>query len=146
MEQERALPTIWEAPDELWVQVEAVLLRLDPPRSKGRKRVDPRPVLNGIIHRLRTGCQWNQVPERFGDDSTLHRTFQRWVNCGVLSATWGTLIEGCEELGGVDWEWQAADGAMGKARLGGTRWGPTPRTGRRRAPRRASLWKREEGP
>ena len=29
-------------------------------------------------------------------------------------------MEGCEELGGVDWEWQAADGAMGKARLGGT--------------------------
>ena len=28
-------------------------------------------------------------------------------------------MEECEELGGVDWEWQAADGAMGKARLGG---------------------------
>ena len=29
-------------------------------------------------------------------------------------------MEGCEELDGVDWEWQAADGAMGKARFGGT--------------------------
>jgi hypothetical protein len=29
-------------------------------------------------------------------------------------------IEECEELGGVDFEWQAADGAMGKARFGGT--------------------------
>jgi hypothetical protein len=29
-------------------------------------------------------------------------------------------VERCDELGGVKWEWQAADGAMGKARLGGT--------------------------
>ena len=29
-------------------------------------------------------------------------------------------MEGCEELDGVDWEWQSADGAMGKARFGGT--------------------------
>jgi hypothetical protein len=29
--------------------------------------------------------------------------------------------EACEDLGGCDWEWQAADGAMGKARFGGTK-------------------------
>jgi len=28
------------------------------------------------------------------------------------------MVEECEELGGVDWEWQAADCALGKARLG----------------------------
>ena len=29
------------------------------------------------------------------------------------------MIEECAELGAVEWEWQAADCAMGKARLGG---------------------------
>ena len=36
------------------------------------------------------------------------------------------LIEECEEFGLVDWEWQAADSAMGKARLGGDEVGPNP--------------------
>jgi hypothetical protein len=45
---------------------------------------------------------------------------QRWVELGVLDLIWERLIEECEELGGVDFEWQAADGAMGKARFGGT--------------------------
>ena len=36
---------------------------------------------------------------------------------GVLERIWASLIEECAELGGVEWEWQAADSAMGKARL-----------------------------
>jgi len=34
------------------------------------------------------------------------------------------LVEECDELGGVDWKWQAADTAMGKARSGGDEIGP----------------------
>ena len=40
----------------------------------------------------------------------------------MLGLIWERLIEECEELGGVNFEWQAADGAaMGKARFGGTK-------------------------
>ena len=28
-------------------------------------------MLNGILFRLRNGCQWNQLPKQFGDDSTV---------------------------------------------------------------------------
>ena len=91
-----------------------------PPKARGRKRSAPRQMLNGIIFRLRSGCQWNRLPKELVDDSTIHRTFQRWVGTGVLHRMWGAQVEGCEELDGVDWEWQAADGAMGKARFGGT--------------------------
>jgi hypothetical protein len=42
------------------------------------------------------------------------------VRLGLFERLWATLVTACEELGGVDWEWQAADGMMGKARLGGT--------------------------
>ena len=38
---------------------------------------------------------------------------------GVLERIWAVLVEECEELAGVDWEWQAADCAMGKVRFGG---------------------------
>ncbi len=65
------------------------------------------------------------------DDSTVHRNFQRWVDLGVLDRIWATLIEECEELGGVDWEWQAAEAklAMGKARFGGISSAPIPPIG-----------------
>ena len=36
------------------------------------------------------------------------RTFQRWVELAVLERIWDVLVQECEELGGVDWEWQAA--------------------------------------
>lgn len=116
----RPLPTIWRVSDELWAKVEPILIRQDPPRRMGRKRIDQRRALNGIIYRLRSGVQWNELPKEFGDDSSVHRTFQRWVKLKVFDAIWATLVADCEELGGVDWEWQAADAAMGKARLGGT--------------------------
>ena len=120
MSNQDTLETIWEVPDELWERIGPMILEADPPKARGRKRADSRQMLNGIIFRLRSGCQWNHLPRELGDDSTIHRTFQRWVKLGVLCRMWGTLVEECEELGGVDWEWQAADGAMGKARLGGT--------------------------
>ena len=59
------------------------------------------------------------------------RTFQRWVELGVLERIWAMLIEECEELGGVDWEWQSADCAMSKARFGGIQSAATPRIGAR---------------
>ena len=120
MRNREILDTIWEVPDELWERIEPIILEEDPPKARGRKRANPRQMLNGIIFRLRSGCQWNQLPKELGDDSTIHRTLQRWVELGVLRRMWGALVEGCEELGSVDWEWQAADAAMGKARFGGT--------------------------
>jgi len=133
--QVKPLPTIWEVSDELWAIIEPIINRLDPPRTTpGRGRIDLRAALNGIIYQMRSGCQWNRLPEKFGDDSSVHRTFQRWISKGVLEAIWAKLVENCEELGGVDWDWQSADGAMGKARFGGTWSGRTPRIAGKMAP------------
>jgi len=80
------LETIWECPDDLWDNVIVpVLDALDPPRVTGRKRSDPRPALNGIIYPLRSGCQWNHLPRDFGDDASIHRVFQRWIDKGVVT-------------------------------------------------------------
>ena len=114
-----AQPTSWEVPDDVWTLIEPLLNEWYPAKPKGHRRVDLRRVLNGIIFRLRTGCQWNQLPKQFGDDSTVHRHFQQWCQRGIMARLWAMLVEGCDELGGVDWQWQAADTAMGKARMGG---------------------------
>src|SRR5215216_5640233 len=131
--EEKSMPAIWRVPDEQWEKIEPILAEHDPPNRTGRPRTDRRAVLDAVIFRLRTGCQWNRLPSEFPDDSTVHRAFQQWVELGILDRIWVALVEECEELGGVDWEWQAADGAMGKARFGGTSRALIPPIGPRKA-------------
>src|SRR4051794_12848644 len=110
------LPPIWHVPDELWAIAGPIIAELDPPNRVGPKRVPARPILDAIMYRGRTGCQGNHLPREYPDDSTVHRAFQRWKRAGVFERLSAVLIERCEDLAGVDWEWQAVDGAMGKAR------------------------------
>ena len=126
-----ALPTIWRVPDELWAEIEPIVTELDPPNRVGPKRTPAREILDAIIYRGRTGCQWKRLPKEFPDASTVHRTFQRWLSAGLFRRVWAVLIERCEDLDGVDWAWQAADGAMGKAKKGGATLAPTRPTVRR---------------
>ena len=123
------LPTIWEVNDELWAMIQSILQELDPPAATGRPRTGQRQALNGIIYQMRSGVQWNQLPAQFGDDSSVHRTMQRWIAKGVFEHIWASLIENCQELGGVNWDWQSADGAMSKARFGGISSAQIPRIG-----------------
>ncbi len=117
---EAVLPTIWQVPDDLWEQIKPLVDQHDPPNRLGRKRIKARRALDAIIFRLRSGVQWNHLPQEFPDDSSVHRTFQRWRRCGLFDRIWALIETACDDLGGVDWEWQAADTAMGKARWGGT--------------------------
>lgn len=139
------LPTIWEVNDELWSIVQGILAALDPPAATGRPRTGQREAFNGIVYQMRSGVQWNQLPQHFGDDASVHRTMQRWIAKGVLQRIWAALIENCAELGGVDWRWQSADGAMGKARFGGIASGETPRIAGKMARNAARSSKPMEG-
>jgi len=47
------------------------------------------------------------------------------VRLGSSERLWSVVQEACEDLGGCDWEWQAADGWLGKARWVATTWGQT---------------------
>ena len=129
----KPLPTIWRVSDDLWGRVGPIILELDPPAETGRKRGDDRAAFNGIIFRLRSGVQWSQLPREFGSKTAVHRAMQRWIAPGVFERVWSSLIAECEELGGVDWQWESADAAMGKARFGGITSAPTRRIVRKTA-------------
>ena len=116
--------TIWELPDGLWSIIESPLDERYPAKATGRPRVSLRPVIDGIIFRMRTGCQWNKPPKHFGGDRTVHRWFQRFCRDGFFERLWGLLVTTCDDLGGVDWRWRSADGRLGKARFGGEKGGP----------------------
>ena len=66
------LPTIWHAPDDLWDKIKSILDEHDRRKHMGRKRIDQRGALDGIIFRMRSGCQWNQLPREYPDDSSVH--------------------------------------------------------------------------
>lgn len=126
MGKKKRLPTLWEVNDKLWDRIKPVIDKIDPTKHTGRHRENPRRILDGIIFRIRTGCQWNYIPKVYGDDSTIHRTFQHWREIGLFELIWAILIAECQELGQVDWKWQAADTVKGKARLGGDKIGANP--------------------
>ncbi|WP_328755790.1 transposase [Streptomyces sp. NBC_00271] len=57
-----------ELSDAEWEFVRPLL----PEPLRGRKRLDDRTVLNGIVWKFRTGTAWRDVPERYGPWATLH--------------------------------------------------------------------------
>jgi transposase len=49
-------------------------------------------VINGILYRLRTGCQWQMIPTEYGSGSTCHRRFQEWEEAGIFEQLWRVLL------------------------------------------------------
>jgi putative transposase len=143
---QKSLATIWKISDELWKKLHPILNAADPPNLIGRKRINARAALDAIIFRLRSGCEWNHLPNEFPDDSSVHRTFQRWEQIGVLDQIWAALVEECEELGGIDWQWQSADAAMAKARFGGDGIGPNSTDRSKPGTKRSLLVEADGGP
>jgi putative transposase len=122
----KPLGTIWEIPDAMWQRIEPILKEFWPRKPTGRKVANWRAALNGIIFRMRSGCQWEQLPRKFGPKSTVHDWFQRWVEGGIFEKIWAVLVQECDEIGGVQWQWQSADAMLGKARFGGEKTGKNP--------------------
>ena len=113
-------PTIWRVSDALWEQI-APLLKIDKPRKKpGCPRADDRRLFDGLIYLARTGSQWCALPAEFGPKSTAYDRFREWVKYGCLQKIWSCLLQQYDQVIGIDWEWQAADGCIVKAPLGKT--------------------------
>lgn len=108
-------------PDELWEQIKPHL-PVEPPKPKGgRPRMDDRQAMEAILYVLRTGIQWNALPRCLGAASTVHDRFQYWEREGVFRRLWEAGLQAYDEVKGIQWSWQAVDGAMTKAPLGGKR-------------------------
>ena len=106
-----AVPTIRCLPDALWAECQPLLPPAKPPGTPGRPAIPHRQVLDGILHVLRTGCQWQAVPQEFGSGSTCHRRFQQWVADGTWARLWRDQLQRYDQEHGIGWDWQAADSA-----------------------------------
>jgi transposase len=115
-------------PDEMWARIEPLLPPGKPhPLGCHNPRVDNRRAMDAIFYVLRTGCQWNALGATdICSSSSAHRRFQEWTAAGVFEQLWALGLQEYDELQGIQWSYQAMDGAMTKAPLGGGKDGPEP--------------------
>jgi transposase len=82
--------------DEAWAAIDPHL-----PRGKpGKPRVDDRRVISGILHVLKTGCRWRDVPAEYGPATTIYNRYNRWSQRGL----WQRLFEQIAASGDVPHE------------------------------------------
>lgn len=105
----------WKVSDTLREQV-APLIPPAPSHAKGgRPLLSDRQAFEAMVYVLRTGIQWNALPCELGASSTIHDRFEQWEQAGFFKALWEAGLAAYDDLVGIQWKWQAMDGAMTKA-------------------------------
>ena len=121
--------------DELWELVRP-LLPPEPPKPKGgRPRVPDRFALTGILFVLRTGTQWELLPQEMGCGCgmTCWRRLHAWHKAGVWQRIWQMLLDQLGLADAIDWSRALIDSASVRAVLGGSSPAPTPRIAGKKA-------------
>jgi transposase len=109
--------------DELW----AIFEPLIPPverryRFPGRKRIDDRKVLTGILFVLQTGIPWEYLPKEMGCGSgmTCWRRLKEWQDAGVWQRLHEVLLARLHKADRIDWSRAVIDSSHVRA-VGGAR-------------------------
>ena len=109
--------------DDLWNVIEPLLPPPKPRRRRhpGRKPLDNRHVLTGILFVLRTGIPWEMLPQEMGCGSgmTCWRRLRDWQAAGVWQKIHETLLAQLREADQIDWSRAVVDSASVRAVLGG---------------------------
>lgn len=99
-------------------------------RYPGRKRLDDRAVLTGILFVLRTGIPWEHLPPEMGCGSgmTCWRRLRDWHQAGVWAKIHRVLLARLRAADQIDFSRAVVDSASVRAVLGGAKRAPIPRT------------------
>jgi transposase len=97
--------------DAEWARLEP-LLPAHP--RQGHRWNDHRVVVDGIFHRVRAGCPWRDLPDRFGNWKTVYNRHRRWSGDGTWERVLDALRAGCDEEQGTAWT-VAADATVVRA-------------------------------
>jgi transposase len=89
---------------------------LPPQKPKvGKPAHDHRPIINGILWKLRTGAPWRDLPARYGPWSTVACRLRRWRLAGVWDRIFAAVQREEDRAGHVDWEIQFVDATIVRA-------------------------------
>ena len=118
---------LWHTPDALWHRIAPILGPDKPLGTVGRPATPNRVIFDALIVVLRSGGPWPALPRHaYAPGSTVHGRFRPWVQQGVFLRAWQTLLHYYDREMGMAWKWQALDGVITKAPLGGEATGPSP--------------------
>jgi transposase len=126
----RELP--WVVSDGLWERIEPLLpKRVRRFRYPGRKPLDDRRVLSGILFVLHTGIAWEHLPQElgFGCGMTCWRRLHAWQEAGVWARLHELLLAELNASGELDWSRAAADTSQIQAKKGARKSVPVRSTG-----------------
>ena len=125
-------------PDGLWERIAPLIPPPKPRRYRypGRRRIEDRPALTGIVFVLKTGISWTQLPTALVGCSgvTCWRRLRDWTEAGVWPALHAQLLDQLRALGQLDLNSAAVDGSHVRALKGGTTSDPRRSTAGGRAP------------
>jgi len=114
--------------DELWAIIEPLLPKPKPRRFRypGRKPLDNRRALSGIIFVLKTGIGWEDLPQEMGCGSgmTCWRRLRDWQQAGVWQQLHEVLLAKLHGANQIDWSRAVVDSSAVRALKGGTKPGP----------------------
>jgi transposase len=109
--------------DELWAEVEPLLPK---PKARrrifpGRKPLDNRKCLSGILFVLRSGIPWEMLPKEMGCGSgmTCWRRLHEWQEAGVWDRLHQVLLARLREADKLDFSRAVADSSSVRAVHGG---------------------------
>ncbi len=117
-----ARPKPWEIDDKLWALIEPLLPKVERRRTHpGRKRLDDRKVLQGILFVLHTGIQWEFLPQElgFGSGMTCWRRLRDWNQAGVWQHLQQILLARLRGADQLDFSRAAIDTSHVRALRGG---------------------------
>ncbi len=111
----------WEVSDGLWELIEPLLpVRTRRFRYPGRKRIDDREALAGILFVLYTGIAWRHLPLElgYGSGSTCRRRLDEWQDAGVWDRLHALLLAKLHRAGEIEWARAVVDGSHIQAKKG----------------------------
>jgi transposase len=116
----------WEVSDQLWARIQPLLPhRPRRRRYPGRRRLDDRGCLNGVIYVLRTGITWAELPRQLGYGSgvTCWRRLRDWQQTGVWDRLLALLLAELRAAGLLDLGHAVIDSSHVRAKRGTRPWG-----------------------
>jgi transposase len=125
--------------DELWAVVAPLMPAPRPKKKAGRPRVPDRACLTGIVFVLKTGIQWEYLPQEMGCGSgmTCWRRLRDWQEAGVWWELHRVLLDRLGEADRIDWSRASIDSSTAPAK-GLKKGGQRPRRSARTRPTEAS--------
>lgn len=105
--------------DDLWSIIQPLLPAHKPRRFRypGRKPIDDRKALTGIIFVLKSGIPWESLPVEMGCGCGMScwRRLQAWQQSGVWFTLLQILLEHLDDADKIDWSRAAVDSTFARA-------------------------------